>query len=260
MEHIERCGKKATHGAVVDGEVIAFLCKKHASNEGPYPYYREQFISRLKNERQLWDVQVKVESLHCETCKQRLSTDRHPGAQCPECRRAAIIAEATDRQTAVLNGALAKTVAVAVIQAIEEERRRSMATTTKKSDEETGGDIKREMQDGLWRAGTEALVDTARVTLVELLAAELPEGEREAATPLLANLGFQSTKSRSTSVLRGTRCIAGSRRARSRLTASVASGSSNSLRSMSGCAAAAPVTKTAGANMADELLPNRGRS
>lgn len=134
-----------------------------------------------------WRVEPTVESLHCEACKQRLPIDKYPGRKCPECQRAAMIADATDRQTAAINVSLAKSVATAVFQAIEEERRKTMATTKQQNDE-SGNDLQREIQDGLWRAGAEALIDTARVALVEMLAAELPEDERETAAVMLAKV------------------------------------------------------------------------
>lgn len=46
-------------------------------------------------------------------------------------------------------------------------------------------DLKAEVADGLWRAGAEAVIETARDTLVTLLAADLPEEERKHAESIL---------------------------------------------------------------------------
>lgn len=122
-----------------------------------------------------WEVSLWVERidfLTCEVCGLATIEGRR---RCPECLRA-------DSQTNRLEQTIQASVGAAVTAAIKTEREKTMTTKNE------GANIKEEIRDGLWRAGAEAMIDTARVTLVEMLAGELPESEREGATAVLAKV------------------------------------------------------------------------
>lgn len=73
-----------------------------------------------------WDV--KLVSLFCESCRQRLPAERYPGPKCPECMRAVMVASATKEQTAAIV-ALQQTMARLEERAITMAREHDMGTT-----------------------------------------------------------------------------------------------------------------------------------
>lgn len=100
------CGAAPTHAVVCDGDVIGLLCRSHSREDCRDAHLRRGFIQKIHHDAMNasgdWRVEPTVESLHCEACKQRLPIDKYPGRKCPECQRAAMIADATDRQTAAM--------------------------------------------------------------------------------------------------------------------------------------------------------------
>lgn len=136
---------------------------------------RMDYVTVLQDGK--WEVSLRVEHVDFLTCDVCGFATIEGRKRCPECLRA-------DSQTNRLEQTIQASIGAAVTAAIKTEREKTMTTT--KTNE--GANIKEEIRDGLWRAGAEAMIDTARVTLVEMLAGELPESEREGATAVLAKV------------------------------------------------------------------------
>lgn len=103
----KRCGITATHAVVDDrGSVHGFVCDGHA-NVAHGAYHEMQYVSEYMREIEgaAWSASrgsryltMSVVSLYCEVCRQRLPTNRYPGAKCPECMRSTMVADAMNRQ------------------------------------------------------------------------------------------------------------------------------------------------------------------
>lgn len=138
MYQSEVCGSAASHVVVADdGTVIGYVCRNHAAEE----HFRDkwmldQFIDSCsyKSMNAGSGRDVKLVSLFCESCRQRLPTERYPGPRCPECMRSVMLADAANRQTAAIV-ALHETMARIERRSIEMAREHTdMGTTAQKSD------------------------------------------------------------------------------------------------------------------------------
>ena len=127
------CGASATHVVVAsDGTVLGYVCRKHAALDyGEEQWQRQHFLQgcsqRSLNEGLEWAVQL--EPLFCESCRQRLSTQKYPGRRCSECMRAVMLTAASKEQTAAIV-ALREAMVRIEERAITMAREHDMGTTT----------------------------------------------------------------------------------------------------------------------------------
>lgn len=103
-----------------DGLTFAFLCNEHKAEEGRERQSVSNLLDGIRRAewRELAGGDVRIVSLYCETCRQRLSTDRYPGPKCPECMRVTMVVGASEKQTTAIES---------LRSIIEQERKQIMA-------------------------------------------------------------------------------------------------------------------------------------
>lgn len=123
----ERCVKKPTHAVVAtDGTLVGLVCGYHATQSyGERDF--DAYLHGVRENRTRFDAEVRLVSLFCDSCKQRLPMDNYPGPLCPECMRVVMVTTATREQTAAI-------VALRETMVRIEKRAMAMETKTQKDD------------------------------------------------------------------------------------------------------------------------------